>query len=120
MNGVLQYVFFCVWLLSVNIMAVRFVCVAVAGLVDSFSLLSNVLFLGLRTPSGSGKYWEVPVGLPREPLVVKNLPTNAGDLRDLGSTPGSGRSPGGGHGNPLQYSCLENPHRQRSLEGYSP
>ena len=82
---------------------------AVAGLVDSFSLLSNVLFLGLRTPSGSGKYWEVPVGLPREPLVVKNLPTNAGDLRDSGSTPGSGRSPGGGHGNPLQYSCLENP-----------
>ena len=42
-------------------------------------------------------------------LVIKNLPTNAGDLRDMGSIPGSGRSPGGGHGNPLQYSCLENP-----------
>ena len=42
-------------------------------------------------------------------LVVKNLPANAGDIRDLGSIPGSGRSPGGGHGNPLQYSCLENP-----------
>ena len=40
--------------------------------------------------------------------VVKNLPANAGDIRDLGSIPGSGRSPGGGHGNPLQYSCLEN------------
>ena len=39
---------------------------------------------------------------------------------DLGSIPGSGRSPGGGHGNPLQYSCLENPHGQRSLAGYSP
>ena len=39
-------------------------------------------------------------------LVVKNLPTNAGDI---GSIPGPGRSPGGGHGNPLQYSCLENP-----------
>jgi len=39
---------------------------------------------------------------------------------DLGSTPGLGRSPGGGHGNPLQYSCLENPHGQRSLAGYSP
>ena len=38
--------------------------------------------------------------------VVKNSPANAGDL---GSVPGSGRSPGGGHGNPLQYSCLENP-----------
>ena len=42
---------------------------------------------------------------------------NAGDL---GSIPGLGISPGGGHGNPLQYSCLENPHGQRSLEGYSP
>jgi len=42
-------------------------------------------------------------------LVVKNLPANAGDIRDLGLIPGSGRSPGGGHGNPLQYSCLENP-----------
>ena len=42
-------------------------------------------------------------------LGVKNLPVNAGDIRDLGSIPGLGRSPGGGHGNPLQYSCLENP-----------
>ena len=42
-------------------------------------------------------------------LVVKNLPANAGDPRDRGSVPGSGRSPGGWHDNPLQYSCLENP-----------
>ena len=42
-------------------------------------------------------------------LVVKNLPANAGDLRDAGLILGSGRSPGGGHGNPLQYSYLENP-----------
>ena len=42
-------------------------------------------------------------------LVVKNPPTNAGDIRDTSSIPGSGRSPVGGHGNPLQYSCLENP-----------
>ena len=41
-------------------------------------------------------------------LVVKNPPANAGDARDPGSAPGSGRSPGGRHGNPLQYSCLEN------------
>jgi len=41
--------------------------------------------------------------------VVRNLPANAGDIKDLGSIPGLGRSPGGGHGNPLQYSCLENP-----------
>ena len=42
-------------------------------------------------------------------LEVKNLPANAGDRRDVGSTPGLGRPPGGGHGNPVQYSCLENP-----------
>ena len=53
-------------------------------------------------------------------LVVKNLPTNAGDIRDADSIPGLGRCPGGRHGNPLQYSCLENPHGQRSLAGYSP
>ena len=42
-------------------------------------------------------------------LVVKNLPVNAGDIRDSGLIPESGRSPGGDHGNPLQYSYLENP-----------
>ena len=47
----------------------------------------------------------------------KESPCNRGDL---GSIPGLGRSPGGGHGNPLQYSCLEHPHGQRSLVGYSP
>ena len=41
--------------------------------------------------------------------MLKNLPANAGDVRDTGSIPGLGRSPGGGHGNSLQYSCLENP-----------
>ena len=47
----------------------------------------------------------------------KESTCNAGDL---GSIPGLGRSPGRGHGNQLQYSCLENPHGQRSLVGYSP
>ena len=42
-------------------------------------------------------------------IVVKNLPANAGDIRDTGSIPGLGRAPGVGNGNPLQYSCLENP-----------
>ena len=42
-------------------------------------------------------------------LVVKNSPASAGDVRDAGSIPGWGRHPEGGHGNPLQYSCLENP-----------
>ena len=41
--------------------------------------------------------------------MVKNLPADRGDVRDVGSVPGSGRSPGGGHGNPFQYSCLEKP-----------
>ena len=41
--------------------------------------------------------------------MVKNPPANAGDAVDMGSIPGLGRSPGGGNGNPLQYSCLENP-----------
>ena len=49
--------------------------------------------------------------------MVKNPPVNVGHL---GSIPGLGGPPGGGHGNPLQYSCLENPHGQRSLAGYSP
>ena len=42
-------------------------------------------------------------------MLVNNMPANAGDIRDALSIPGSGKSPGKGHGNPLQYSCLENP-----------
>ena len=49
--------------------------------------------------------------------MLKNPPCNEGHL---GWIPGLGRSLEGGHGNPLQYSCLENPHEQRSLAGYSP
>ena len=41
--------------------------------------------------------------------MVRNLPTNTGEVKDAGSMPGLGRTPGGGHGNPLQYFCLENP-----------
>ena len=52
-------------------------------------------------------------------LVVKNPPANARDLRDVGPIPESGRSPQGGHGNPLQYFSLENP-IERGLVGYSP
>ena len=51
--------------------------------------------------------------------MVKNLLAGAGDVRDVGSIPGSGRFPGEGNGNPLRYSCLGN-HAQRSLAGYSP
>ena len=49
------------------------------------------------------------MGLPWVALVVKNLPADTGDIRDMGSISGSGRSSKGGHGNQLQYSCLENP-----------
>ena len=53
-------------------------------------------------------------------LVIKNPPANAGDIRDVGLILASGRFAGGGHGNPLQYSCLKNPYGQRSLVGESP
>ena len=49
-------------------------------------------------------------------LVQRNLPANAGDLRDVGSIPESGRFPGVGHGNPLQCSCLENPMDRRAWQ----
>ena len=61
-----------------------------------------IYYINLGFPGGSGG---------------KESACNAGDL---GSIPGLGRSPGGAHGNPLQYSCLENPHGQRSLVGYDP
>ena len=53
-------------------------------------------------------------------LVVKNSLANEDDIREEGLIPGSGRSSGGGHGNPLQYSSLENPLDKRSLTGYIP
>ena len=56
--------------------------------------------------------WLVPGGSDGKESVCS--------AEDLGLIPGLGRSPGGGHGNPLQYSCLENPHGQRNLVGYSP
>ena len=59
-------------------------------------------FLNLRVPDTS-------IGTSQVALVVKNPPANSGDIRDVDSIPGSGRSPGGGHGNPLQCSCLEDP-----------
>ena len=63
--------------------------------------------------------WGFPGGTGGKKKKKKYPPANAGDVRDLGSIPGSGRSLGGGHGNPLQNSCLENP-MDHSLVGYSP
>ena len=53
--------------------------------------------------------WNFNGGASQAALVVKNSPANAGDIKDLGLIPWSGRSPGKGNGNPLQYSCPENP-----------
>ena len=80
-----------------------FVCFFYCFVLFSYSVLFRLLFWMLYTLlSGSdGKESAYNVG-------------------DLGLIPGLGRFPGGGHGNPLQYSCLENPHGQRSLVGYSP
>ena len=84
-----------------------------------------------RTPGPTGckhhysgqASWEVSLyleGCFSGGSVVKNLPASAGELGDMGSIPGWGRSPGGGNGNPLQYSCQEKSHRQRSLAGCGP
>ena len=51
----------------------------------------------------------IKYGASQVALMVKNQPANAGDIKDSGSIPGCGRSPGGGHGNPLQCSYAENP-----------
>ena len=93
-----------------------------------YSISSHTFFFTLiiipflKRCSDYAKKLEVPFfdGASQELLMVENTPSNAGDKRDTGSIPGSGRSPGEGHGNPLHYSCLENPHRQRSMMGHSP
>ena len=69
------------------------------------------------TTAKSSPSYNLTRSLPRASQVVpvvKNPPASAGDIRDVGSFPESGRSPGGGHGNPLQYSCLENPMDRRA------
>ena len=69
-------------------------------ILDTFSFLSNVSHFLLWT-------LKLCYALCHVALVVNNPPADAGDLRDMGSIPGSGRAPGEGNGNPLQYSCLE-------------
>ena len=71
-----------------------------------FTFLVCAWVLGIRM--GINHLDEPPCFASQVVLVVKNPPANAGDIRDMGSFPGLGRSPGGGHGNPFQYSCLEN------------
>ena len=78
-----------------------------------------MIFISVEKKKKQNSFKEYRMGFPVV-LVVKNLPANAGDVRDKDFIPRSGKSPGGGHGNLLQYSCLEKPHGQRSLESYSP
>ena len=68
-----------------------------------------------RTQQSGLKFWLLLTscvtshrGVSQVAQIQENPPANAGEKRDMGSIPGSGRSPGGGHGNPFQYSCLEN------------
>ena len=81
----------------------------------------------MRTPRFDSWVRKIPWRRDRLPTPVflgspggSNGKESVCNTGDLGLIPGLGRSPGGGHGNPLQYSCLENPHGQRSLVGYSP
>ena len=62
-----------------------------------------------KTYIGHLQIIDVQLGASQVALVVKNPPANTRDRRDAGSVPALGRSPGGGHGSPFQYSCLENP-----------
>ena len=73
-------------------------------------MVEGVRLTGGSDPNFSVYLHSLPMGGDSQvALVVKNPPANAGDVRDAGSIPGSGRSPGKENGNPLQYSCLENP-----------
>ena len=97
------------------------------GIPDHLTCLLRNLYADqkatVRTGHGTIDWFQIGKGVRQGCILspcLKNLPANAGDLRDKGCIPGSGRSPGGGHGNPLRYSCLEKPHGQRSLVGYSP
>ena len=66
------------------------------------------MLLSAVQESESAIHIHISTGFPVT-LVVRNPPANAGDIKDTILIPGSGRYPGGGYGNPLQYSCLENP-----------
>ena len=74
------------------------------GFCQDLAPMTQILNLGPTVSNHGLRNQGFPVA-----LVVKNLPADAGDIRDAGLIPGSGRSPGRRHGNPLQYSFLENP-----------
>ena len=86
--------------------------VLLVGLLHHWYVISMVtryvVHSSLKVQDGVSSIWAICF-FPSSVLVVKNPPANAGDVRDAGSISGLGRFPEGEHGNPLQYSCLENP-----------
>ena len=84
---------------------------SINGVLKSIHLDAHIYKFGVTKQCS----WGFPGG-----LVVKNLPASAGDTGDMGSFTGMGRSRGGGNGNPLQYSCLENPINRGHQQAYSP
>ena len=84
-------------------------CISTTESLYSLFLWNSLLPDLLPSPSSLSIFIILSSEIATLVLVVKNLPANAGDIREGGLIPGMGRSPGGGHGKPLQYSCLENP-----------
>ena len=82
----------------------------------TYTLYITYLILRCITYTHIFAYISHRIGASQVALVVKNPPVNARDVRDMGSNPRLGRSPGGGHGNPLQYSCMENPMDKRDWQ----
>ena len=74
----------------------------------------------MRVCNGEFQVFPEEMGASQVALAVNNPPANVGDMEDSGLIPGLGRPPGGGHGNPLQYSCLENSMDRGSWGGYNP
>ena len=99
-----QYLSSSVWLISLSIIPSRSTHVAKNGTISFFLKAEWYFIVYIHHISYIKK--KIPLQHNR---VVKNAPANAGDITDAGLIPGLGRSPGEGNGNPLQYSCLENP-----------
>ena len=76
---------------------------------DGIKFRPTIIKLSRQRPLTIQMTFSNKYGASQVVLVVMNLPANAGDIKDTGSIPRSGRSPGEGNGNPLQYSCLGNP-----------
>ena len=96
--------------LSVTLSYIILIIVGIKGVI--FMCIQDII----AAPLWNVYKTKVQKGISQVVLVVNNLPANAEDIRDTGSIPGSGRSPGGRHGNPLQYPYLENPMDRRAWQ----